>query len=47
MRAPALFELDDADGHSTAVAGGEVPAGQEGPARAAALGCPERAIGVS
>jgi ferredoxin len=46
MLAPSLFELDEIDGHSRAVAD-EVPAGQEADARAAAQSCPEQAIILS
>jgi ferredoxin len=45
MRAPALFTLDDVDGHSTAI-DGEVPAGQETLAEDAIRSCPEQAISV-
>jgi ferredoxin len=44
--APSLFELDEIDGHSRAVAE-EVPAGQEKEALGAAQSCPEQAIIVS
>lgn len=43
MVAPALFDLDDIDGHSSAVSE-EVPAGQEADATAAAKSCPEQAV---
>jgi ferredoxin len=46
MLAPKLFELDDIDGHSSAVAD-EVPAGQEADAWGAAQSCPEQAIILS
>jgi ferredoxin len=46
MRAPDLFELDDVDGHSSAVAE-EVPADQEAAAHDAARSCPEQAIVLS
>jgi ferredoxin len=46
MRAPDLFELDDIDGHSSAVTE-EVPADQETDAREAARSCPEQAIILS
>jgi ferredoxin len=46
MRAPALFRLDDIDGHSSAVVD-EVPAELEDEAREAAQSCPEQAIVVS
>ena len=45
INAPDLFELDDDDGHSTAIEG-PVPAGREGPARDAVDACPERAISL-
>ena len=43
MIAPDAFELDDIDGHSSAVFD-EVPADQEEKVREAAQSCPERAI---
>ena len=43
MVAPALFVLDDVDGHSSAVSE-QVPTGQEADAVAAAKTCPEQAI---
>jgi ferredoxin len=46
MRAPRLFELDDIDGHSSAVVD-EVPTDQEAAAREAAESCPEQAITLS
>ena len=46
MRAPALFELSEIDGHSSAVAG-EVPADVEAAALEAARSCPEQAISLS
>jgi ferredoxin len=46
MRAPQLFELDEVDGHSTAVVD-EVPADQEPDAQEAANSCPEQAITLS
>ena len=46
MRAPQLFELDEVDGHSTAVVD-EVPADQEPDAEEAANSCPEQAITLS
>lgn len=45
MRAPQLFELDDFDGHSTAVSE-DVPLGAEEDAREAASSCPEQAIEI-
>jgi len=46
MRAPAVFELSDMDGHSSAI-GDEVPAGQEENVRNAVDSCPEQAISLS
>jgi ferredoxin len=46
MRAPALFTLDDIDGHSSAVVD-EVPAELQDAAREAAQSCPEQAIVIS
>lgn len=43
MIAPTMFELDDIDGHSTAVSE-EVPADQENAVAEAVQSCPERAI---
>ncbi|MFJ3775772.1 ferredoxin [Streptomyces sp. NPDC090075] len=43
MIAPKAFQLDDIDGHSSAVSE-EVPADQEEQVREAAHSCPERAI---
>lgn len=43
MVAPALFSLDDIDGHASAVSA-QVPAGQEADATAAAQTCPEQAV---
>ena len=45
MIAPAIFTLDDVDGHSTAI-DGEVPASQEDKAAEAIRSCPEQAISV-
>lgn len=45
MIAPALFTLDDEDGHSTAIHG-EVSADQESKAAEAIRSCPEQAISV-
>jgi ferredoxin len=45
MIAPAIFTLDDIDGHSTAI-DGEVPAGLEDKAAEAIRSCPEQAISV-
>ena len=46
MVAPALFELDDEDGHSRAIHP-VVPAGLEDAARKAEAGCPEQAISIT
>jgi ferredoxin len=43
MIAPKVFQLDDIDGHSSAV-GEDVPADQEEQVREAAHSCPEQAI---
>jgi ferredoxin len=43
MKAPAVFELDELDGHATARFV-EVPEDQEDAVRAAEVNCPERAI---
>jgi ferredoxin len=43
MIAPKAFQLDEIDGHSTAVAE-EVPVDQEEQVREAAHSCPEQAI---
>lgn len=43
MVAPALFSLDDIDGHASAVYE-LVPAGREANATAAARSCPEQAV---
>ncbi len=45
MSAPAVFELDDEDGHAIVVAD-PVPADQESAAQLGADSCPERAITV-
>jgi ferredoxin len=45
MIAPKVFQLDEVDGHSSAVTE-EVPADQEEQAREAAHTCPERAISI-
>lgn len=44
MIAPDAFELDDVDGHSTAVFDGEVPAEFQAKVAEAARSCPEQAI---
>ena len=43
MRAPAIFELSDIDGHAHAVVE-DVPADQEAAVSEAAGSCPEQAI---
>ncbi len=45
MSAADIFELDDDDGHATALAG-EVPVGREDAVRRAAASCPESAIEI-
>ena len=45
MIAPALFTLDDVDGHSSAI-DGEVPAGLEAKAGEVIRSCPEQAISI-
>ena len=45
MIAPQSFELDDIDGHSTAVSE-DVPADQEAAVKEAADSCPEQAISI-
>jgi ferredoxin len=45
MKAPEIFELDDIDGHSSALAE-VVPSGQEAQVVNAVRSCPERAISV-
>jgi ferredoxin len=46
MIAPKAFELDDIDGHSSAVSE-DVPADQEEQVAEAARSCPEQAISIS
>jgi ferredoxin len=46
MIAPKVFQLDDVDGHSSAISE-DVAVDQEGQAREAAHSCPERAITVT
>ncbi|MCW2522712.1 MAG: subB 1 [Frankiales bacterium] len=46
MRAPAIFELSDIDGHATALAG-DLPASEHDAVREAAGSCPEQAITLS
>jgi ferredoxin len=43
MRAPAIFELSDIDGHATAISE-DVEPGQEAAVTEAAGSCPEQAI---
>jgi ferredoxin len=45
MIAPQSFELDDIDGHSTAVSE-DVPADQEAAVKEAVDSCPEQAISI-
>ena len=45
MIAPAVFTLDEEDGHSAAL-DGEIPADQEAKAAEAIRSCPEQAISV-
>ena len=45
MIAPRVFQLDDVDGHSSAV-DGEIPADQEDKVAEAIRSCPEQAISV-
>jgi len=45
MTAPAIFELDEIDGHAS-VANEEVPADQEENVGEAAHSCPEQAISI-
>lgn len=46
MIAPKMFELDDIDGHSSAVSE-DVPVDQETAVREAVRSCPEQAISIS
>ncbi|MEU1549221.1 ferredoxin [Nocardia sp. NPDC005745] len=46
INAPAAFELNDVDGHATAIAG-EVPGDQQEQVREAVRSCPERAISLA
>jgi ferredoxin len=45
MIAPKVFQLDDIDGHSSAI-GEDIPAGQEAAAAEAVRSCPEQAISI-
>jgi ferredoxin len=47
MIAPEVFQLDDVDGHSTAIIPGEIPADLEAKTREACRSCPEQAITIS
>jgi len=45
MIAPDVFQLDDVDGHSSAI-DGEVPADREAKVAEAVRSCPEQAISI-
>jgi ferredoxin len=45
MIAPKVFQLDEVDGHSSAISE-EVPSDQEEQVREAAHSCPEQAIAI-
>lgn len=47
MIAPEVFQLDEVDGHSTAIIDGEIPADLQEKAREAVRSCPEQAISIS
>jgi ferredoxin len=47
MIAPDVFELDDIDGHSTAIIEGDIPAELQDKAREAVRSCPEQAISLA
>lgn len=47
MIAPEVFQLDEIDGHSTALIDGEIPADLQDKAREAVRSCPEQAISIS
>ena len=47
MIAPAVFQLDEVDGHSTAIIDGEIPADLQEKVREAVRSCPEQAISIS
>ena len=47
MIAPEAFQLDDVDGHSTAIIDGEIPAELQEKVREAVRSCPEQAIFIS
>jgi len=44
MIAPDVFQLDDVDGHSTAIIDGDIPAELQDKVREAVRSCPEQAI---
>jgi len=44
MIAPDVFQLDDVDGHSTAIIDGDIPADRQEKVREAVRSCPEQAI---
>ncbi|MGX7677959.1 ferredoxin [Jatrophihabitans sp. DSM 45814] len=46
MRAPAIFELSDIDGHATALAG-DIPENEHAAVLEAVGSCPEQAISIS
>ncbi len=47
MIAPEAFQLDDVDGHSTAIIDGEIPDDLVEKVREAVRSCPEQAIVIS
>jgi len=47
MIAPDVFQLDEVDGHSTAIIDGDVPADLEAKVAEAVRSCPEQAISTS
>ena len=46
MRAPAVFELSDIDGHATAISG-EIPGREHDAVREAVGSCPEQAVSLN
>jgi ferredoxin len=46
MIAPDVFELDEVDGHSTAIIDGDIPADLQEKVREAVRSCPEQAISI-
>jgi ferredoxin len=46
MIAPDVFQLDEVDGHATAIIDGDVPADLEAKAAEAVRSCPEQAISI-